>query len=273
MIMGLDTHGSSVYPWITHIKRKEQEMSFKVKKLKLWAVVSLVFVSAMLVSGCASKTVKEEQFSGYLGKQYYTSMKEIKLPSGAVSLNWTAPDFYSTETNKKYFDQPKFLIDRVVWHPAPKPGPQIKSEVLAEIARYFNENLIKEIEEKTDAIIVDEPGPGVLRLSPALTGVEVPIEKMKVYEVVPIAAVFAAGSVAAGTRDRIVEVYFEAKGTDSLSGEMQIALVRKGIGTKATLEGKRDILEIKHARPILNQFISDFVANLKLIKAGEQMGN
>lgn len=54
---------------------------------------------------------------------------------------------------------------------------------------------------------------------------------------------------------------------------MQIALVRKGIGTKTTLEGKRDMLEIKHARPILDQFISDFVANLKLIKAGEQMGN
>jgi hypothetical protein len=248
-------------------------MVINVIKLKLLAIVVLVLVSSMLVSGCASKTVKEEQFSGYLGKQYYTSMKEIKLPSGVVSWNWTAPDFYSPETNKKYFDQPKMLIDLVVWHPAPKPGPQVKSDVLAEIALYFNENLIKEIEETTDAIIVDKPGPGVLRLSPALTGVEVPIENMKVYEAVPVAAVFAVGSVAAGTRDQIVEVYFEAKGTDSLSGEMQIALVRKGIGTKTTLEGKRDTLEIKHARPILDQFISDFVANLKLIEAGEQMGN
>lgn len=164
----------------------------------------MALVSSMLVFGCVSKTVKEEQFSGYLGKQYYTSMTEIKLPSGAVSLNWTAPDFYSPEINKKYFVKPKLLIDRVVWHPAPKPGPQIKSDVLAEIALYFNENLIKEIKETTDATIVDKPGPGVLRLSPALTGVEVPIEHMKVYEVVPVAAVFAAGSVAAGTRDRIV---------------------------------------------------------------------
>ena len=54
---------------------------------------------------------------------------------------------------------------------------------------------------------------------------------------------------------------------------MQIATVRKGIGTKTTLENKREMLEMKHARPILDQFISDFVANLKLIKDGGQIGN
>jgi len=241
---------------------------FKVKKLKLWAIVTLVFVSAMLVFGCASKRVKEEEFSGYLGKQYYTSMKEVKLPSGAVSLTWLAPDFYSPENQKKYFDQTKFIIDRVVWYPTPKPGSQIKSDVLAEIALYFDENLAKALEEEEKVIIVDKPGPGVIRVSPALTGVEVPIESMKVYEAVPVAAVFAVGSVAAGTRDRIIEVYFECKGTDSLSGEMQVATVRKGIGTEKTLENKRDTLELEHARPVLDQFISDFVANLKVIKAG-----
>jgi hypothetical protein len=263
--------GLFVYGWNFHTNRKDKEMLSTMKKINILAVLTLVLLSLMFLSGCASKTVGEDKFSGFLGKQYYSSMEKIKLPSGAVSMNWTAPDFYSDESHKKYFDKTKLLIDRIVWHPAPKPGSQVRAQILTAIAEYWNENLIKQIKLNTDAIIVDKPGPGVMRISPALTGVEISAEKMKVYEVVPVAAVFAIGSVATGTRDRIVEVYLEAKGSDSLSGEMQIALVRKGIGTEK-LENVREELQMKQAKPILDQFISDFVANLKLIKAGKQMG-
>lgn len=241
----------------------------KIAKRHVSSVIIIAMSLVLLLSGCASKTVTEEQYSGYLGKTYAT-MKDVEFSSGAVGKAWIAPVVYEDKFFNDYLENPKIMLDRVVWYPAPKPGPQVRSEVLMQLAKYYNEKLVDEI-NKTGATVVDKPGPGVIRMSPAFTGVEVAAEGMKAYEAIPVAAVFSAAKAAAGKRDRVVEVYLEVKATDSRSGELLAASIRKGIGTKK-IKGKEEQMTLEQSRPILDQFISDFVGSLKLLKQRVKIG-
>lgn len=168
--------------------------------------------------------------------------------AAASSLRWISPIL----AERSY---PKVMLDPVVLYPAPQPGPQMRSEVLASIRDYLNKAIRQEVGKKYE--IVSEPARDVVRIRSAITGVKADPKDLAAYEYIPIALVFAGASTATGARDRTVEIFAEAEMFDSLSGESLAAGVRKGIGEP--VKSKTDQVELENVRPVLDGWAQAFV--------------
>lgn len=217
------------------------------QKSEFLAVIALCF----MVIGCASKTTKVEQYSGFLSD--YSQLEKRAGVDGGVVLSWVSPVL----TERKYT---KVMIDPVVIYPAPRPGPQLRSEVLTSILVYLNKAIRQEVGKTYE--IVSEPGRDVVRIRAAITGIRTPLEDLAVYEYVPIALAFAGVSSATGKRDEAVEVFVEAEMSDSLSSERLAAAVRKGFGE--SVEDRDDQVELENVRPVLDGWAQATVRLLDL---------
>lgn len=210
------------------------------KKSGLLAVIALCF----MVIGCASKTTKVEQYSGFLSD--YSQLEKRAGLDGGVVLSWVSPVL----AERKYT---KVMID-------PVAGPQLRSEVLTSILVYLNKAIRQEVGKTYE--IVSEPGRDVVRIRAAITGIRTPLEELAVYEYVPIALAFAGVSSATGKRDEAVEVFVEAEMSDSLSNERLAAAVRKGFGE--SVEDRDDQVELENVRPVLDGWAQATVRLLDL---------
>ncbi len=68
--------------------------------------------------------------------------------------------------------------------------------------------------------LVDKPGPGIGRLSIAITGAEVEGDSFKPWNVVPVSAVLFAAQKAAGIDSKTPSLVIEAKMRDSVTGKI-----------------------------------------------------
>jgi Protein of unknown function (DUF3313) len=226
--------------------RRKQGMMFNLKvgnsvlrKIEFAAIFGL----GLAISGCASKTAEVEEYSGFLSD--YSILQEGKGVDGAVIIGWRSPDM----ENRNYT---KVMIDPVVIYPAPKPTSQIRTEVLTNMLIYMNKKLREEVGKTHE--IVSAPGKDVLRVRAAITGTKTTTEALSVYEYVPIALVFSAATTATGTRSQAVEILLEAEVTDSLSGELLSAAIRKGFGD--TVSNTSEQVELGNIRPVLDQWVA-----------------
>ena len=141
--------------------------------------------------------------SGYLGDdKTYQQLQEIELRSGLKAKRWLGPGL-------NFANYQMVMIDTVQLYPEPQPGPQVSAEVLEQIRGHLTEGL----RQKVGSVIkvVDDAGPKVLRVAAAVTGVSIKTEGMKVYEVLPVAAIFGGAKALTGNRDRDVKVFIEVK--------------------------------------------------------------
>ena len=129
----------------------------------------------------------------------------------------------------------------------------MSEETLDAVITYLTEK----VSDKIGAVfnLASEPGPEVLRMQAAITGVEITTEGMKAYEVVPVAAIFGGLKALTGTRDREVLVFLEVKLSDSETGEMVGAALRRIEGEK--LEGTKDQLKLEHLKKNLDAVSED----------------
>jgi len=228
------------------IKRVDDEMMIntgsiirvKYKRLRTFFVLA----SCIVMTACASKTTKEEEFSGFLS-DYSQLEKSVSIDETPVR-KWISPEL-------KEHNYTKIMLDPVVIYPAPQPTPQLSSEVITSIRTYLNQELRHEIGKNYE--IVDEPAEDVIRLRTAITGVKTTPEDLAVYEYIPVGLVLAGVSTATGSRDEMVQIYVEAELSDSLSGEKLAAGVKKGFGE--TIEGSDDQVELDNAIPVLNGWV------------------
>jgi hypothetical protein len=180
---------------------------------------------------------KEEEIpkSGFLGSDdIYDRLVKTKTKNNKVVYRWKGPKLTKENYNS-------VLIEDVVLYPAPEPNENVSEDTLKRISAYTT-NLLK---EKIGAIVAlaDAPGPGVLSMQPAVTGVVIKTEGMRAYEILPVAAVFGAAKAATGTRAQDVLVHAEVKFVDSNDGELLGAAMRSIEGEK--LKGKKDQLEVE----------------------------
>jgi hypothetical protein len=211
-----------------------------IKQARLIAYIVLLGFSVVSIAK------EEPTYSGYLGDEVYGKLQEVELRKGVKAKRWIGPKLNFTNYQK-------ILIDNVVLYPEPEPGPQVSAETLDQIRSYLTEKL----NAKVGAVlkVTTEPGPGVLRMQTAVTGVEIKTEGMKAYEVVPVAAIFGGIKALTGKRDRDVRVYVEVKFSDSQSGEVIGAAVRKVEGEQ--LKGKKDQLELEDMQKSLDGATDD----------------
>ncbi len=172
--------------------------------------------------------------SGYLGDDIYARLESVEIHEDVTAERWIGPRL-------SFANFQNVLIDDVIFYPEPETGPQVSEETLQAIRDYITSNLKSKVGKVLK--VADAPGPGVLQLQAAITGVEIKTESMKAYEVVPVAAVFGGFKALTGKRDRDVHVFVEVKMLDSQSGEVVGAVVRKIEGQQ--LKGKKDMLELE----------------------------
>ena len=129
----------------------------------------------------------------------------------------------------------------------------MSTETLDQIRDYLTSALTTKV--GTVLNVATEPGPQVLRMQAAITGVQIKTEGMKVYEVLPVAAVFGSLKAVTGNRAREVFVFVEVKFSDSETGEVVGAIVRRIEGKK--LKGMKDQLELEDMKENMDSASDD----------------
>jgi len=209
-------------------------------------VVSLGGIVAALCFASAGTMAADEVtgVSGYLGTEVYEKLEEVETRDGRKAKRWIGPKL-------SFANYKKVLIKDVTFFPEPVPNEQVSMETLYAVKGYLTENLRKRFAEVLN--VTDEPGPEILSIQVAITGVEVKTEGMKAYEIVPVAAIFGGIKAMTGKRDRDVIVFAETAISDSVTGEMVGAGVRRLEGEH--LKGKKEQLQLQHMQEGLDSAI------------------
>ena len=155
---------------------------------------------------CASGNTSKSSFSGFLGD--YSKLKPD--PEFDDALRWAnpnvSPDSYSS-----------FIIDPVVVQFAPNDeGLALSPDQLKELTDHFRNEAIAALSEKFK--VVNDPGPGVLRIRVAITSVETTVPVLNIHPAMKLSGIGLGGAS------------MEAEAIDSVSGERIVAIVdsRKG---------------------------------------------
>ena len=207
---------------------------------------ALLAILCFAVAGVSAAEDEATKVSGYLGPDIYAMLEEVEIREGLKTKRWIGPKL-------SFANYKTVLIEPVILYPEPEPGPQVSKETLEAVVAYLTEKL----SEKIGAVLnlASEPGPDVLSLQAAITGVSIETEGMKAYEVVPVAAIFGGLKAMTGTRDREVIAFIEVKLSDSVTGEVVGAAVRRIEGEN--LEGKKEQLKLEHLQKNLDSASDD----------------
>jgi len=215
------------------------------KNISRGLLTGLFTLLACSVSGITA-AADETPSSGFIPPVVETKLTKVKLDGDRNAMRWIGADL--TRSNYQ-----SIMVDRVIFYPAPNPGPQVSSSTLEAIAQYLTDALRKKIGEKVT--VVDTAGPGVLRMQPAITAVVVKKEGLSVKDVVPVHLLFSAATAASGHMDEDVTAMIEVRVTDSVSGDYRAAV-------KLDLKGK----QLKNEKEQLT--LQDFQESLELGAAG-----
>ena len=212
--------------------------------MKIAKLIGAALLGTALMTGCMSAKPDKSDYSGWMDD--YSNLSEFKTSSGAVAMRWVNPELKKGQYRA-------LMIDPIAYYPAPPADSQVPQKTIQALPNYLTQQMRNNI--GSEIKIVQKPGPGVLRLRAAITGVETPTEGPKAYEVIPVALIFAGASAATGHRDHNTLVYLEAQLIDSESGEVMAKSVRKGIGEN--LENDAAQMTLETAKPILNGWAKD----------------
>ena len=180
--------------------------------------VGSVLSVSVLLAACASsgsKNVPIENQSGYLGASEYARLQEVASPEEGVKIyRYKNPSF-------KVSDYKGVIIDPVVIYQTatdPKDGKGISEETIYQVRQDIDAAIKKGASNRFN--VIDKPGPGVARISIAITGAETLGEGFKPRDLVPISAILNLASKAAGVESKKPFLVVEAKLQDSVTGKI-----------------------------------------------------
>jgi hypothetical protein len=224
--------------------------------------VLLCAAALMLAAGCAGggKEVKRDvltdtpRYSGFLSD--YSKLQKATDARGNEILRWI-----DETVNIKHYQ--KFIVSDPTYFPPVKATPQVSSQVLDEI-RVYGHGILQDRLAAAD-LLADRPGPGVVRVKVALTGVASAAQGLKAWEVVPVALVRAGVQGATGRRERDVRIFVEAEMVDSVTDRVLGLSVREGSGVP--LKGEQDKLTLEHVKPKIDQWADAVVTEaIRMLK-------
>lgn len=210
--------------------------------------------ASLALSGCASKYVEPEQYSGFLGN--YSVLKEDKSPSGAPVMRWIQPGVDVNSFSSVYIEPSQL-------YPQPQPTDKIPAGTLKGITDYYDQALKTQFSKALP--LATGPGPGVLVVRPAITAVSASTKGLQPYEVIPIALIAAGISTATGIRDQDTSISTEAAFLDGGSSKVIAEVVRKGAGTE--LDNSSQVMQAKDARAVLDGWAADMLKSFQALKA------
>jgi len=200
-----------------------------------FALLALVAALALPVQ---AQAVKTKDFSGWM--EDYESLVYIEDRNAFL---------FTNEDRRGTYE--KVLLQEVSLF-----GTNVKAggELATQAADYLREGILAIFEE--EGVLATKPGPGVARLSLAITGVEKSLESAKPRDFIPVAAVFRGAKRASGNLGTYIDVMFEGKATDSVSGERIMAIVTRVYGDTDKKSG--DELEFEDLLPTLDRWLAQY---------------
>ena len=210
-------------------------------------MASSLVAAAILLNGCTSKTVSQEQYSGFLPS--YEGLKPVETASGQKALRWVDPAFDVANYDKLIFQPVRF-------YPAPQPTDRIGQQTYDELLKYANGRLSEALSSRFQLVGFSHE-PRTLEFRGAITGVSADNKGLKPYEVIPIALVVAGAMAATGERDQDTELYLEGELIDTSTGKPVLRVVRKGFGK--TLSNDRQAIGFSDLKPVIDELTADVV--------------
>ena len=185
-----------------------------------------------LAAGAAGAALAENkvpdpaQYSGFLGD--YSQLQPAKDREGVLLY---------LDHSKDYHGYTKIMIDPVEVVLTPNPEYKgVRPDVLNRMTSDFEKAFKKAFEP--DYQIVTAPGPDVLRLRAAITGVQVVKTPVSAVDFLPIKAVFNVGRAAAGASPHVAEMTAEMEVLD-VSGNRLAAAVATRQGEKTLTQSEQ----------------------------------
>lgn len=200
-----------------------------------FAAISVAVASLVMTVGQAqaaeklSEKVKPQ--SGFIPD--YSLLQKVDGPKGSQIYRYrktgVAPENFNA-----------VLIDPVVLNQA-SPEGQLTADVLTQTRTTLDQHIRESIAAR-GMKIVTEPGPGVLRVSVAISGAELETEGFKPRNILPISAVMKLASKATGMESKTPTLLVESKLVDTqtqdLVGAGMITIAGESFRSEAgTVEG------------------------------------
>lgn len=200
-----------------------------------FAAISVAVASLVMIVGQAqaaeklSEKVKPQ--SGFIPD--YSLLQKVDGPKGSQIYRYRKSGVASENFNA-------VLIDPVVLNQA-SPEGQLTADVLTQTRTALDQH-IRESVAARGMKIVTEPGPGVLRVSVAISGAEPETEGFKPRNILPISAVMKLASKATGMESKTPTLLVESKLVDTqtqdLVGAGMITIAGESFRSEAgTVEG------------------------------------
>ncbi|PSS58475.1 DUF3313 domain-containing protein [Pseudomonas sp. BBP2017] len=220
-------------------------------QLKPLAIV--LCVATLGITGCTSKYVAPEDYSGFL--KNYQALKEEKSPSGAAVMRWIEPGVDANQFTSVYVEPSQL-------YPKPQPTEKVPQNTLQGITTYYDQVLQTQFSKALP--LASGPGPKVLIVRPAITAVSAKTKGLQPYEVIPIALVAAGVSAATGIRDQDTSIATEAAFIDGSNNKVVAQVVRKGAG--AELDNSSQVMTANDAKAVLDGWARDMVKSYDSLK-------
>lgn len=177
-----------------------------------WAPVVL---TSLVLAGCgAGAGLSADKQSGFLDGSY-SRLQQVESPEDGVNIyRYKNPTF-------KMSDYKGVIINPVVIYQtatADTADKGITEETIYKVRQEIDSTLKRGASERFN--VVTNPGPGIARVSIAITGAEAMGEGFKPRNLIPISAVMKVASEAAGVDSKNAMIVVEAKVQDSVSGKL-----------------------------------------------------
>lgn len=202
----------------------------------------VIVLAALVVPAYSAKEVRTRDFSGWLDD--YDSLVYSEERSAFVFFNERMRGEYN-----------KVILQSVTVYAV---DAKANTRMATRAADYLTDGVRAMLEQR--GILAAEPGPGVLRYSMAITGVEKSTEGLKPHNLIPVSAIFRGAKAATGNLGTYIDTMFEAELVDSVTGERAAAIVRKGIGVTDKKSG--DDLEFEDIVPTLDLWLDAYAGTL-----------
>jgi hypothetical protein len=193
----------------------------------------VLVVSLILMCACASPPVSEIEQSGFLSD--YSKLEIID-------------DDMLQFISESPGDITSFIVDPVVMTFRQPPDEQLfTDEELDELTEYYEKAVIEALSEDQGYPIVENPGPGVMRVRIGIRNVEETIGILNISIYTKITGVGLGGAS------------FEGEIVDSVTGEQIAAVVRWGTGSRILRAG---ITHMGDAKIAINHWAKDLRAQV-----------
>lgn len=214
-------------------------------KISIYAGAASMAASLMLIAGCASNNVPmQTEYSGFL--KDYSNLQQTQDPNGQTFLRYVNPKLNPA-------DYVAVIVQPITMYPKAEPTEQLSQATIDQIRGYGTTCLKQAIGSKVR--VVDAPGPGVVNLQVAITGVASTAEGLKPYQVVPMAFVATMAVDAVAGSSQQAKLLVEALATDSTSGEVLSKVVRTHTGERLQrVASNMPVITFESVKPIMDEW-------------------